>query len=132
MRKSVGIEPVGPSRIRSFVMVHFAADLRPVVGNRPGVLYWVFAPEAGGTFVSHGLAREWVFMHAWDPERESIASYDETRCAGLVRAAMRRADVPFTVKTISTWTMTCQAAGRYRAGKVFLVGTAARRSRRST
>lgn len=127
VRKSVGIEPVGPARIQSFVMVHFAADLRPVVGDRPGVLYWVFAPGACGTFVSHGLEREWVFMHAWDPERESVDSYDEARCAGLVRAAMRRPDVPFTVRTISTWAMTCQVAASYRCGRILLAGDAAHR-----
>ena len=38
IRKSLGIEMIGPQRIQSFVMVHFSANLRELVKERPGVL----------------------------------------------------------------------------------------------
>ncbi len=126
IRRALGIEPVGPHRLQSFVMVHVRADLRALVGAHPGVLYWVCDPAAGGTFVAHDLDGDWVYMHPWDPDVEPASAYTPARCAALVRAALAE-DVPFTVETVSTWTMTAQVAERYRAGGVFLVGDAAHR-----
>lgn len=127
VRKWLGIEPIGPSRIQSFVMIHIAADMRPLVRTRPAVLFWTVDPDSVGTFVSHGVDREWVFMHPWDPDREDVAAYDEARCTAIVRRALGTADLPFTVRTISPWTMTAQVAERYRAGRAFLVGDSAHR-----
>ena len=129
VRRMLGIEPVGPHRIQSFVMVHFAADLRDLVGDRPGVLFWVCDPMSGGTFVAHDIDREWVYMHAFDPDVEDAASYTPDRCEGLVRAARAdaAADVPLDIGTIATWTMTAQVAPRFRDGRIFLVGDAAHR-----
>lgn len=127
VRRRLGIVPEGPHRIQSFVMVHLAADLRPLVGDEPGVLFWICDAATGGTFVSHGIDREWVYMHAYDPDVEDAAAYTPERCEALVRAALADPDVPFEVLTVATWTMTAQVAPRFRDGRVFLVGDAAHR-----
>ncbi len=127
VRRRLGIIPEGPHRIQSFVMVHLAADLRPLVGDHPGVLFWICDADAGGTFVSHGADREWVYMHAFDPDTEDVDSYTPDRCERLVRAALDDPDVPLDVVTVATWTMTAQVAPRFRDGRVFLVGDAAHR-----
>jgi len=127
VRKWLGIAPVGPDRMQSFIMIHFAADLRGLVRDCPGVLYWINDPDCAGTFVAHDIDREWVFMHSWDPEREPAESYDAACCEALVRRAMVRADVPLEIRTISSWGMTCQVAERYRDGRCFLAGDAAHR-----
>jgi 2-polyprenyl-6-methoxyphenol hydroxylase-like FAD-dependent oxidoreductase len=127
VRRRLGIVPEGPHRIQSFVMVHVAADLRPLVGDEPGVLFWICDAATGGTFVSHGVDREWVYMHAYDPDTESAESYTPERCEALVRAALEDPAVPFEVVTVATWTMTAQVAPRFRDGRVFLVGDAAHR-----
>ena len=127
VRKSLGIAQVGPERLQSFVMIHFAANLRPLVRDCPGVLYWVCDPDCLGTFVAHDIDHEWVFMHAWDPDRESSEHYDTARCEALVRRALARPDIGLAIRTISAWVMTCQVAERYREGRVFLVGDAAHR-----
>jgi 2,4-dichlorophenol 6-monooxygenase len=127
VRRSLGIGLEGPERLQSFVMVHFAADLRALVRDCPGILYWICDPCAGGIFVAHDIDREWVYMHPWDPERESREGYDEARCERLVRRALEADDVGLSIRTISAWTMTAQVAERYRAGRVFLVGDAAHR-----
>jgi 2,4-dichlorophenol 6-monooxygenase len=127
VRKWLGVAQSGPERLQCFIMIHFAADLRPLVGDHPGVLFWVNDPDCTGVFVAHDLAREWVFMHAYDPDREPAESYDRVRCEQLVRAAMIRQDVPLEIRTISPWAMTCQVAERYRDGRVLLVGDAAHR-----
>jgi 2,4-dichlorophenol 6-monooxygenase len=127
IRKWLGIPQVGPERLQNFVMIHFETNLRELVRACPGVIYWVCDPDCLGTFVAHDIDREWVFMHSWDPERESAESYDVARCEALVRRALARDDVAFTIRTISPWAMTCQVAERYRDGRVFLVGDAAHR-----
>ena len=38
VRKSLGIDMLGPPSLQSFVAIHFAADLRAIVADRPGVL----------------------------------------------------------------------------------------------
>lgn len=127
VRKSLGIEQIGPERLQCFVMIHFEANLRALVRDCPGVLYWSSDPDCFGTFVAHDIDREWVFMHSWDPEKEAAESYDTARCEALVRRAIAKADVPLTIRTISPWVMTCQVADRYRDGRMFLAGDAAHR-----
>ena len=113
VRRMLGIEPEGPHRIQSFVMVHFAANLRDLVGDHPGVLFWICDPASGGTFVAHDIDREWVYMHAYDPDVEDAASYTPARCEQLVRAALADPDVDLDIVTIATWTMTAQVAAAF-------------------
>ena len=127
VRRSLDIELIGPRSLQSFVMVHLAADFRPLVGPEPGVLYFVIDPASGGTFISHGRDREWVYMHPWDPETQPVETLTVEHCGALVRAAMADPDVPFEVLTVGTWHMSAQIAERYRSGRTFLVGDAAHR-----
>ncbi len=127
VRRALGIAPIGPDRLQSFVMIHLEANFRTLVGERRGVLYWTSAPDATGTFVAHDLDRTWVYMHPFDPDRESVADYDEARCTAIVRRALGSADTPFTIRTVRAWTMTAQVAERYRERRTFLVGDAAHR-----
>ncbi len=127
VRKALGIEPIGPPRLASFVMIHFEAKLRPLVGDRPAVLYFVNDPAARGVFVAHDIDSTWVFMHHWDPEQESADDYTEKRCAAIVRRAIGTPAVEFAIRTLSTWNMSVQVAERYREGRAFLVGDAAHR-----
>jgi 2-polyprenyl-6-methoxyphenol hydroxylase-like FAD-dependent oxidoreductase len=127
VRRHLGIEPVGPHRIQTFLMVHLAADFRAAVAHAPGVLHWVCDPRAGGTFVAHDVDREWVYMHPWDPDASDPATVTDEHCAQLVRAALDDPTLPFVVLDHATWTMTAQVAERYRAGRCFLLGDAAHR-----
>jgi 2,4-dichlorophenol 6-monooxygenase len=127
VRKVVGIEPIGPDRLQSFVMIHLEANLRALVGHRAAALYWTTAPGATGTFVAHDIDSTWVYMHPWDPDHESVGDYSEAACAEIVRRAMGTDAHPFTIRAIRTWTMTAQIAERYRQGRIFLAGDAAHR-----
>ncbi len=127
VRRSVGIEPIGPRALQSFVMVHLDADFRAVVGDAPGVLYWVCDPGSGGAFVAHDLDREWVYMYPFDPDTDPPESFTPARAEALVRAALADPDVMFSVRACATWVMTAQVAERYRAGRILLVGDAAHR-----
>jgi len=127
VRKWLGIEPIGPDRLQTFMMIHFAADLRALVRDCPGVLYWVCDPDCLSTFVAHDIDREWVLMQPWDPQREARETFDVARCEALVRKGLAQPDVQLAIRTVSPWVMTCQVASQYRDGRTFLAGDAAHR-----
>lgn len=129
VRKSLGITPVGPDRLQSFIMVHFRARLRGLSEIPPGVLFFVCDPAAGGgVFVIHDLDGEATYMCPFDPEVESPTDYDAARCATLVREALEDPDaLDFEVANVSSWHMTAQVAERYGDGRIFLAGDAAHR-----
>jgi len=127
VRKAVDIAMLGPDRLQSFVTIHFRADLRAIVRERPAILYWLVDPEVMGTLVAHDIDSTWVFMQPYDPETESADAYTEDVCAGIVRRAIGRDDVAFDVRDIGLWAMTAQVAERYAAGRVFLIGDSAHR-----
>ena len=126
VRKSLGIEMDGPPRIQSFLMIHFAADLRRIVRDRPGVLYWIMDPEIGGTLVAHDIDREWVYMHAFDPDKETEDAFDDDRCRKLALRAIGE-NVPLRILHRGTWNMSVQIAREMRDRRVFLAGDAAHR-----
>ena len=127
IRASVEIELIGPPKLQSFVMIHFNANLRELVRDRPGILYWISDPEAGGTFVAHNIDSEWVYMLPFDSDVESIDDYDASRCAELVLRGIGREESKVEIETISTWNMSSQVAERFSEGRVFLAGDAAHR-----
>jgi 2,4-dichlorophenol 6-monooxygenase len=127
IRKAVDVEMIGPDRLQSFVMIHFEANLRPLVRHRPAILYWAVDPASLGTFIAHDIDRTWVFMHPYDPETQPVESFTDAACEAIVRRAIGVASVDVAVRDVSTWTMTAQVAGRWRAGRVFLVGDSAHR-----
>jgi 2,4-dichlorophenol 6-monooxygenase len=127
VRNALGIEMTGPDRLQSFVMIHFEANLRALVRERPAILYWTIDPACAGAFVAHDIDRTWVFMHPYDPDTEPVETFTEAACAAIVRRAIGPAEVDLVVRDTSAWTMTAQVAARYGAGRVFLVGDSAHR-----
>lgn len=127
VRRWLGIGMEGPDRMASFVTIHIEGAFRGLLGDRPATLYWVDDPDRAGVFVAHDLDSTMVFMHPFDPEAETLADYPEERCAAIVRAALGTDTVPFTVRSVSPWSMTSQVASSYGDGRTFLVGDAAHR-----
>ncbi len=127
IRRSLGIQPIGPAKLQQFLMVQFEANLRTIVAEQLGILFFVMDPESNGVFVAHDVDHDWVYMHPFDSDVEPIETFTTTHCEALVRAAMVPNDVPMAVKTVSAWTMTSQVVDRYQAGRIFLVGDSAHR-----
>lgn len=127
IRKASGIEMQGPAKLQEFVMIHFAANLRELVKDRPGVLYWLTDPELGPTFIAHDIDAEWVHMVGFDSNDEDLGSFTENRCEALVKAAIGSDDYPVKIETVSSWVVTAQVAEHFRNGRVFLAGDAAHR-----
>jgi 2-polyprenyl-6-methoxyphenol hydroxylase-like FAD-dependent oxidoreductase len=126
VRRSLGIEMQGPPRIQSFLMIHFGANLREMVKDRLGVLHFVMDPEVSGAFIAHDIDREWVYMHEFDPDRESEADYGDDRCRELVLRAIGQ-EVPLEILHKGTWHMSSQVADGMGQGRIFLAGDAAHR-----
>jgi 2,4-dichlorophenol 6-monooxygenase len=127
VRRALDIEMIGPDRLQSFVMIHFEANLRPLVRDRPAIIYWTVDPACLGAFVAHDIERTWVFMHPWDPDTQPADAFTPDACAAIVRRAIGPAEVALAVRDVSPWTMTAQVATQYRSGRIFLVGDSAHR-----
>lgn len=46
--------------------IHFKANLRPVVKDRTGILYWVMNPLGSGVIIAHDLSGNLVMLHNFD------------------------------------------------------------------
>lgn len=127
VRKSQSIGMPGAARIEDRIMIHFEADLRPLLADRPAVLYFVLNPAAPASFIAYRLNQTFVLMHRYDSAKEPVASFTAERCEVLVRGLLGDSDIPVAIKHVSPWTMTALIAERYRSGRIFLVGDAAHR-----
>jgi len=127
IRSALGVELEGPEGLQHNMMIHFEADLSKLVADRPGILYFLFEPEAQGALIAYDLGKTWVLMHGFDPSTASPESFDEATCRGLVEKAVGASLPELKIKNVGPWTMCAQVAERYRAGRIFLAGDAAHR-----
>jgi 2-polyprenyl-6-methoxyphenol hydroxylase-like FAD-dependent oxidoreductase len=127
VRASLGIAMEGPESLGSAVMIHFGADLRPLVGSKPAVLYFVLDPAALGTFIAYDIGSTWVLMHMTGPRTPEQLTREWA--LGEVRRAIGAgaSDIDITVRDVSPWTMSAQVAATLRSGPIFLAGDAAHR-----
>ncbi len=126
-RERLGLTMIGREALQHYIMIHFEADLTEITRDRPGLLYFTMAPDASGVFIGYERDRQWVYMHAYDPETQRREDFTPRLCRELVEAAAGCRIEPFTVRNVSPWTMSAQVAETYRSGRVFLAGDAAHR-----
>lgn len=124
VRRSVGIEMIGPDNLQRFHMIHFRADLSSMTLDARGVLYWLCDPSIDGTLISHGNGGEWVYMTA---AHDEVQRLDEADAIQRVANTFAQPETAIEILTISSWTMTSQIASSYRSGNMFLVGDSAHR-----
>lgn len=127
VREALGIALAGPEGLQQNLMLHFEADLTEQVGDRPGVLHFLFKPGSLSAMICYDARRSWVLMHGWDPARESVDDYDDERCQQIIEAAVGAPVPELKIRHRSPWAMCAQVAERYRDGRIFLVGDAAHR-----
>ena len=126
VRDSLGIPMDGMDGIGNNMMIHFEADLRAQVGDRPAILYFLFGPGPNGVLIAYDIGKTWVMMTPCSPE-DRPEDYSDDLCRSLVESAVG-ADIPdLQIKGKRPWVMSAQVARRYREGQVFLVGDAGHR-----
>ncbi len=126
VREAMQIPMDGPANLTNNMMIHFQADLRALVGEHPGILYFLFGPTDSRVLIAYDISKTWVVMHRCLPE-ETSKDFGPERCHALVNAAIGQ-DVPdLQIKTVRRWSMSVQVAKQYRVGNCFLAGDAAHR-----
>ncbi|MGE4482707.1 FAD-dependent monooxygenase [Acidocella sp.] len=128
-RAAAGIAMVGDPEVLTALSIVFKADLRELVTDRKGILYWLSGAGVKGGFLAYDPARLWSYVTTHSAGRIDLAAYTPARCQEMVRAAIGRrgAKTPLEIFAVTPWTMRSEVAEHYRAGPLFLVGDAAHR-----
>ncbi|MFJ6573681.1 FAD-dependent monooxygenase [Streptomyces sp. NPDC091292] len=128
VRKSVGIDAPRSRTLSHQMNVCFEADLRPYMGDRKHILWWIVNPETQGTFLTYDGDMTWVYSWNYDPERENPGDYSPERCVEVIRSAIGTDDdVDISLVGLFPWTIDSALADRFQEGRVLLVGDAAHR-----
>lgn len=127
VREHLDVGMDGDPAVRARVTIHFEADLRPIVRDRPGILYWVFDADAAGTFIAYDAGSTWVYSPRAIPATFDRQAFSDAYCEALIKRAIGTDDVRLTIKHVVPWMMAAQVAKSYRRGNCFLVGDAAHR-----
>ena len=126
IRHACSIDMVGPELVQSFVGIHFHADLRDLLAERPALLFEFLGGTVAGFFICHRVESDWVFMHPYDSGTKDRDWFTDARARQLVLDAIG-ADVPVEIASVAPWRMSSQVAASYRQGSMFLLGDAAHR-----
>ncbi|MEV1119654.1 aklavinone 12-hydroxylase RdmE [Actinosynnema sp. NPDC049800] len=126
VRSAAGIGRQGPGELSSHVGVVFDADLTSHIAADKLTLYYLRNPAFTGAFVGTNTARRNVFTIEYDPARESAADYPVRRCVELLRIATDAPDLEPEILEVTAWEMAAWLSDRFRVGRVFLVGDAAK------
>ena len=127
VRRELGIEMVGDSSSQGFITIHFTANLRAVVGDRPGILFWIMQPPHTGVLIAYDIGSRWCMLYPYDPTVTPRESFTPEACMQILHHAIGSSAHEIEIKHVLPWALMSQVAERYRAGRVFLVGDAAHR-----
>ncbi|KAL2860078.1 FAD binding domain-containing protein [Aspergillus pseudodeflectus] len=124
VRRFLEVESEGEDSYETMMTIHFNADLRPVVGDRVGMLHWVMDPETSGFIIGYDLSGNQVLICNFDPEKHPVESWNESLCRKTLNAAIGQ-HVKYDVLSYRPWVLSRKVANQYRIGRVFLAGDAA-------
>lgn len=123
IRNQLGVAMRGQPDVLDCLSIHFEANLRNLVGDRAGILYWITAAEVPGALIAYDIDKTWCFLDLAAPE--VLPNKDEAR--QIIHEILGTKDVQISVRQVVPWTMTAQVADTYRVERVFLLGDAAHR-----
>ncbi|MFI9571948.1 FAD-dependent monooxygenase [Microbispora rosea] len=132
VREHLGITCDGPGVLSHQAGILFRADLSSALRGRSFVLCLVddLVDSATGDRLNILLERNlgrWTLSVPCDAARgEGAADFTRERCVDLVRRAVGQDDLSVEVLGTDVWPMRALLAERYRSGRVFLVGDAAK------
>lgn len=124
VRDFLEIESEGEDSYETMMTIHIDADLRPVVGDRVGMLHWIMDPVVSGFVIGYDLSNNQVLICNFDSKRHPVESWNESLCREVVKSAVGK-DIDFKVLSYRPWLLSRRVAKQYRKGNVFLAGDAA-------
>ncbi|KAJ5385616.1 hypothetical protein N7517_003527 [Penicillium concentricum] len=125
VRELLGIESESEDSDQTMMTIHFNANLRPVVGDRLGMLYWIMDPIAAGFIIGYDLDGIQVHISQVDVEEHPVESWTEDMCRAKIRSAIGKDDVQFDILSYRPWVFRRQVAFTFQKGNIFLAGDAA-------
>ncbi len=132
VRQRLGIGVHSDQSLGSMISMMFhAPGLLEKFRERDAVMYFLANDVIGAgamTPYPGSSARPDLFRLdlVYDPDAETPADYPVQRCLPLIHAAIGVPDYSVEVTTVQSWDMITRVADRFREGRVFLVGDAAR------
>ncbi|HEY8899907.1 MAG TPA: FAD-dependent monooxygenase [Chthoniobacterales bacterium] len=126
MRRSLGIEAIGPGDLGHFLNTCFRAPYGASLRERRAVLHHLLRKDLFEVFVAINGDDLWLMHHFLQPG-EDPADYPPERLADIVREASGLPEVPVEVLGVTQWVMSPKIANAFRKGRVFLTGDAAAR-----
>ncbi len=126
VRRSLGVEMLGPPSLAKFVTTYFRAPLFPYLADRPGPLRIVAAPGVWGSLIGYDMNSSWAFMCAI-PDGVQACEYTDEVMREFIARAVGDPEVTVEITATTTWNMSAQVAARFQCGHVFLLGDAAHR-----
>jgi putative polyketide hydroxylase len=125
IRDSLGVEMQGRGTLSHAVSILFKADLKAVLPTQAFLLCYLQNREFTGAFVTTDDPDVAQLNIEYDPVRENVASYDQSRCSEIVRAALGAPELGVQVLEILPWKMSSLLTPHMAQGRVFLAGDAA-------
>ncbi|MEV4754147.1 aklavinone 12-hydroxylase RdmE [Micromonospora sp. NPDC049559] len=127
VRQRLGIERYGHGTLARFVGVIFEADLTSVLPPGSTGWYYLRNPHFTGNFGPTDRPNRHTFFVEYSPERGDRAEdFTPRRYVELIRLAVNQPDLEPELLDIQEWEMAAHIAHRWRDGRVFLVGDAAK------
>ncbi|KAJ5162604.1 Monooxygenase FAD-binding [Penicillium coprophilum] len=120
VRELLGIESESEDSDQTMMTIHFNANLRPVVGDRVGMLYWIMDPIAAGFIIGYDLDGIQVHISQVDVEEHPVESWTEDMCRAKIRGAIGKDDVPFDILSYRPWVFRRQVAFTFQERNIFL------------
>ncbi|KAJ6001280.1 hypothetical protein N7522_006507 [Penicillium canescens] len=125
VRELLNISSESEDSDQTMMTIHFKAKLRPVVGDRVGMLFWIMDPIAAGFIIGYDLDGNQVHISQVDVKKHPVETWTEDMCNAKIRGAIGRDDVPFDILSFRLWVFKRQVADTFQKGNVFLAGDAA-------
>ncbi|KAK3166247.1 hypothetical protein QOZ80_1AG0043310 [Eleusine coracana subsp. coracana] len=132
VRELAGISMEGERDLQKLVSVHFRSrDLgRYLSSERPGMLFFIFNPDAIGVLVAHDLEHgEFVLQIPFYPPQQMFEDFSSKVCEQIIVNLVGWEPADVQVLDIKPWAMHAEVAEKYMgcSNRVILVGDAAHR-----
>jgi 2-polyprenyl-6-methoxyphenol hydroxylase-like FAD-dependent oxidoreductase len=127
IRRRLGIGTTGPDALSHCLGVVFDADLGDRVEPGLADLFYLQHPDFTAALVNTDVPNRYVFAPDYHPDRgESPADFTHDRLVAMIRAATDLPGLEPEIVWTGPWEIAARLADRFSAGRVFLVGDAAK------